>query len=491
VAFAPTWDMMHRPMLNSRLPPGSLPKVGRRLPPASLVLALAIGACATFAAPANVRVMRTAAGQRSVQEMGTNLKLSRWEITLNHEGLKRGYFVVMSDIQWHELWPTVDADKVPLLPRDIDFTREMLVVSSPLSADIIGSEVKSAILNDREAHVYVTESELGAECPPNPDAASKSYDLVRVPRVEDKPVTFHVDTELGEPCGKPPDATIACRPDHSTVPLVEKLSVEPATKVACQVAELRASHPVFDLTWTWDSMPPGSAAKIDVAHGGRAVTFVPEVFGTYRLLLEVSDDLARKGSVTADVIVPPPAGPLSLQMVWTKMSPEDDPSTFPRIELHAFGVTPEAPKAGKPAPHGPEVPWGKVRDCSISAALATCTVKMAGATTVMTLAPASSKGFALAVHYIDDRVVGQPVVCVHSYRDGKLQADVCDPDKRDADTWWNVGVIDSRTGKTMEMLTQELTLAAAKASVPDGGTVDGAVEGGPSPEAGAASPPAP
>lgn len=457
---------------------------------ACLAVGAAVGACATFAAPANVHVTRTPTGDHAVQEPGTSLKLSRWEIVLSREGLKRGYFAVKSDIQWRELWPTVDADKVPLLPPDIDFTREMLLVSSPTGGDVTESNVKSVILNDREVHVYVTESELGAECPANPDLVSKNYDLVRVPRVDDKPVTFHVDTELGEPCGKAPDATIVCKPDHSSAPLVEKLSVDPATKVTCQVAELRASHPVFDLTWTWDSLPPGSAAKIDVAHGSRAVTFVPEVIGTYRLLLEVSDDLSRKGSVTADITVPPPVAPLSLQMVWTKTSPEDDPSTFPRIELHAFGVPFEAPKAGKPAPRGPEVSWGRVRDCSISAPLPSCTVKAAGPTTIMTLEAASSRAFALAVHYIDERVVGQPVVCVHSYRDGKLQADVCDTDKRDADSWWNVGVIEARTGKTMEMLMQELT-AAARAPLPDGGAADGQAQEGGGHEGGAASPPAP
>jgi hypothetical protein len=438
---------------------------------ALLVAAEGIAACATFAAPANVHVLRTPIGDHALQEAGTSLKLSRWEIALAREGLKRGYFVVKSDVQWRELWPTVDADKIPLLPVDIDFAKEMLLVSSPAGADTTTSEVKTVIQNDRELHVYVTESELGTDCPANADAASKNYDLVRVQRIEDKPVDFHVDTELGEPCGKPPEATIACRPDGSSGPLVAKLSVDPATKVACQVSALQASHPIFDLTWTWDSLPSGSAAKIDVAHGSRAVSFVPEAIGIYRLLLEVSDDLARKGSVTVDVKVPPPAAPLALQMVWTKMDPQDDPSTFPRIELHAFGVTPEALRAGMPAPRPPEVPWGRVKDCSIAASLPSCKAKAAGPTTIMTLEPSASKGFAVAVHYLDERVPGQPVVCVRSYHDGKQQADVCDPDKRDADAWWEVGVIDSRTGKTSEMLAQELN-AAVRPTAPDGGAVE-------------------
>jgi hypothetical protein len=459
----------------------------RRFPRARAGLGLVVVvACATFAPPTNVHILHTTPSDRSLQEPGTSLRLIRSEAILGHEGLKRGYFVVKSDLEWHDLWPALDADKVPLLPPDFDFAREMLLVASAPGADATASEVKSAILNDREVHAYVTETVLGADCPPVADSASKSYDVARVPRIDDKDVTFHVDSESSDACGEPPDATVACKADHSSTPLVEKLSVEPATKVACLVSEVKTSRPVVDFTWTWDSMPVGSAAKIDVAHGARAVTFIPEAFGTYRLLLELSDDLSRKRSVPVDVKVPPPAAPLSLQMVWTKMDASDDPATFPRIELHAFGVTPEMPRAGSPAPTGPAVPWGGVRDCSVSAPLRSCTAKMAGSTTVMTLDPSSSKGFALAVHYVDERVPGQPIVCVRSYRDAKVQTDRCDTDKRQAGAWWNVGVIDARTGKTMEMIADELA-RAARARSADGGTVDGGAGAGRGPPDGAAA----
>jgi hypothetical protein len=476
---------MRPPMSASQFPAVYLSRVFRRLPRARAGLGLvAVVACATFAPPTNVHILHTTPSDRSLQEPGTSLPLTRSEVTLSHEGLKRGYFVIKSDLEWHDLWPTLDADKVPVLPHDFDFGREMLLVASPPGADATGSELKAAILNDREVHAYVTETVLGTDCPSVGDSASKSYDVARVQRIDDKDVTFHVDSESGEACGEPPDATVACKPDHSSAPLVEKLSVEPATKVACLVSEVKTSRPVVDFTWTWDSMPVGSAAKIDVAHGARAATFIPEAIGTYRLLLELSDDLARKRSVPVDVKVPPPAAPLSLQMVWTKMDANDDPATFPRIELHAFGVTPEMPRAGSPPPPAPSVPWGGVRDCSISAPLRSCTAKTAGSTTVMTLDPSSSKGFALAVRYVDERVPGQPVVCVRSYRDGKAQADRCDTLQRAAGAWWNVGVIDTRTGKTMEMIAEELTRAAHSPS-PDGGTVDGGVAGRAAPPDGA------
>jgi hypothetical protein len=450
-----------------------------------LLFAAVVAACSTFAPPTNVHILRVPEGERAVQEEGTSHKLNRWNLGLAREGLKHGDFVVKSDLEWRALWPNVDADKVPLLPFDIDFGREMLLVSSPTSSDATASQFKTVIETDRSVHVYLSETELGVDCPSNPDTSAKSYDLVRVQRVDDKDVTFHIDTEFGEACGKAPSATLMCKPEGTTAAVATKLSVDPATKVSCLVSGLDSSRPVFDLTWVWDSIPLGSVAKIDVAKGSRAVTFVPEVIGTYRLALEVSDDLARKGTVTIDVDVAPPAAPLSLQLVWTHLDANDDPSTFPRVELHAFGLAVEAPKPGKPVPRLPQVVWGAVKDCAVAAANATagpaanpawCTGKTAGSTTLMTLDPTSFKDYAIGVHYADERIPGQPVLCVRSYRDGKMQAERCDPDKRAADSWWDAGVIDTRTGKTMEMAAQEAAVALAKAAPPkpDAGVAAGA-----------------
>jgi hypothetical protein len=471
---------------------------------AALSCTLAFVACSTFAPPTNVHVLRAPAGDRSVQEEGANLKLRRWDIALAREGLKRGYFVVKSDLEWRELWPRVDADKVPLLPFDMDFGKEMLLVASPPSADAVSSEFKTVVLTDRAVHVYLSEVEVGVDCPNaagGADVSAKNYDLVRLQRVDDKDVTFHVEPGFGAPCGKPPVATITCKPDHTNEPLSGKLSVPPATKVACVVSGLESSRPVFDLTWVWDAIPLGSSAKIDVVKGSHGVTFVPEVIGTYRLALEVSDDLARKGTVTIDIDVPPPAAPLALQMVWTKLDANEDPEALPRVDLHSLGVPFDAssltPASGgakttKPAPRPPEVAWGAVKDCGAKAMLETppngpawCTAKTAGSTTLMTLDPAASKAYALAVHYTDERVVGQPVLCVRAYRDGKLQAERCDPDKRGEGSWWNVGVIDSRSGKTTEMVEQELAAAAARASQ---AAVDARGDAGAVPEGGAPAP---
>jgi hypothetical protein len=459
--------MMGRPMPDSR-------KVH------TLLAAIAVfAACSTFAPPTNVLVTRTPTGDKAVPEEGTSAHLSRWDIGFAREGLKRGFFVVKSDLEWRQLWPSTDPDKVPLVPFDLDFAREMLLVSSPSGSDATASEVKSVILTDRAVHVYVTQTVLGTDCPESPDTVAKNYDLVRTLRVDDKEVHYHVDTVMGDACGKPPEAGVTCKPDRSNTALVDNLSVEPGTKVVCVASELKASRPLFDFTWVWDALPIGSSAKIDVAKGGRGVTFVPDVIGTYRIALEVSDDLARKGKVTGAVEVPPPPGPLSLQMAWTKVEANDDPATFPRVELHVFGLVSEALAAAKArGVDRPTVAWSVVKSCALTVPLSWCTPKAAGATTLMALDPTWAPELAVAVRYVDERVPGQPILCVRSYRDGKMRAERCDPDKRSADSLWEVGVFDSLTGKTPEMLAQEKAATAARA----------AADAGPPKDAGPAGP---
>jgi len=468
-------------------------------------LAFALIACSTFAPPTNVLVTRTPPGDKAVQEEGTSLHLGRWDIGLAREGLKRGFFVVKSDLEWRALWPSTSPDRVPLLPFDIDFGKEMLLVSSPGDPAATASEVRSVILTDRAVHVYVTQTVLGTDCPETQDSAAKNYALVRTPRIDDKDVSYHVDTTFGDACGKPPEATITCKLDGSSDAPVGNLKAEPGRKVVCGAADLRSARPIFDLTWVWDGLPIGSAAKINVARGARSVSFVPDVIGTYRLALEVSDDLARKGKVTGEVAVPPPAGPLALQFLWTNVDARDDPDTFPRMELRVFGMTAEmvaGAKARAAAMSGPgqrsslsfasdggtstalvelpSVAWTMVKACTVTIPLSWCTAKLAGPTTVVTLDPAWAPQFAVAVHFVDERVPGQPVPCLRSFRDGKLAAERCDPGKRNADSFWEVGVIDALTGKTPEMLAQEQKAAAARAAaaadagaVREAGRVDG------------------
>src|SRR5271154_7140480 len=96
-------------------------------------------------------------------------------------------------------------------------------------------------------------------------------------------------------------------------------------------------RPTIDRTWSFRSLPQGTIAKMTIAPSGTVVTFPTDVFGTYAVGLEVTDDLARTSKGTTDVQVAPSKDDLVVQMMWTKFDPSDDPTTFPRVELHVAG----------------------------------------------------------------------------------------------------------------------------------------------------------
>src|ERR1700679_3121691 len=102
--------------------------------------------------------------------------------------------------------------------------------------------------------------------------------------------------------------------------------------------------------------------------------------------------------------------------------------------------------------------------CSVENTATFCKAERMGFTTVMTVDGNAAKLFALGVHFTDDRVQGQAVPCVRSYRAGKLVSDLCDTNARKADSWWNVGVFDAETAKTRETLALERAAAAARAA---------------------------
>ena len=465
---------------------------GCRSPYLAAVVVLGSG-CAVFAPPTRVTVLQTTSSDRALREEGTALNIDHWELSGAPPGIERGFFVVKSELEWHNHWQDTPTEKVPVLPADLDFSKEMLFIAAPPDHDVLSTEVRSVVSNEGGIHAYVVETQPGVDCPPPDKDAKPNYDLARVPLVDGKDVQFHVDATPGEPCGLGPQAKITCRQelagakDHGS--FVEKLAVDPGTKVSCIVGAFTSPRPVIDLTWTFAGLPLGATSRMIVGSRGTAVTFTPDVFGTYALQVEVLDDLQRRGTSQSEVEVRPKE-PLVLQMIWTKFDPDDDPSTFPRLELHAESLnadggpvgSPLRPKPPKPVakPGMPDTPpppsplpgtagappivWGRVGGCSIEGTAPYCKATAVGFTTVMTLDPGAASLYAVGLHFTDDRVQGQAVPCVRSYRDGKLVQDLCDTNARKADSWWQVGVFDGATGKTVQTLAAERAQAAIKAA---------------------------
>ena len=153
--------------------------------------------------------------------------------------------------------------------------------------------------------------------------------------------------EERRPVRSPTEAKIACRVNGTSDEFRERLSVNPGKTVSCLSRGKIGTGATIDRTWSFRATPAGSTAKMTIAPGEGSIRFSTDAFGTYSVGLDVTDDLGRTARATTDVNVAPPKDALVVQMLWTKFQPEDDPSTFPRVELHLLGDKP-------PLPHRPE-----------------------------------------------------------------------------------------------------------------------------------------
>ncbi len=427
-------------------------------PPAFLAL-IALGAacsevaCSDVTAPARVFVSRVPSGVHSAREEGEPLKLTRWDLD-PRTGLTRGFWIVKNEREWRDLWSSIDADRIPLLPPGIDFATEMLVVAAPTETLATGVRIHQAI-NTPEGgiHIYVSQVLPGLGCPETATRADDKVpvDLARIPTI-DKEIHFHVDTKNEDPCSPPAEAKIACRPQGTSDAYADKLSVAPGKLVACVAQGKLGSRSMVDRTWSFRSLPPGTTTKMTIGDGSGAISFGTDAYGTYSVGLDITDDLGRTSRGTMDVNVAPPKDALVVQMLWTKFQPEDDPSTFPRVELHLVGEKPPPPPLPGhllPPVAARSQPWILVHgDCALETEKPPpwCHARTLATTTIEEVSLDAFPEYRIGVHYQDDRYAGQPVLCVRTFR-GVLASEWCDDKVRSEGNWWDVGTVEAQTGK--------------------------------------------
>lgn len=391
-------------------------------------------------------------GVHTAREEGEALKVTHWDMD-PRPGLTRGYWVVKSERAWRDLWPTIEADRIPLLPDGINFATQMLVVAAPNELAATGARVHQVIdTSENGVHVYVSQQLPGMGCPAEKRDDKVPVDLALVTSV-DKEVHFHVETRNDDPCSPPPEAKIGCHASGDAAAYSENLTVDPGKKVSCLSQGKPGSRPIADRTWSFRSLPPGAETKMTITNNGATIAFDTDVYGTYAVGLEVSDDLGRTAKATSDVNVFPSKDALVVQMVWTKFQPSDDPSTFPRVELHVMGDKTPLPTVALPGRAIPmaarSTPWILVKgDCTLQNEKppAWCKGKAIGVTSIEELPVDAFPQYRIGVHYVDDRFPGQPVLCVRTFR-GDAAAEWCDDKPRSAGSWWDVSRIDSLTGK--------------------------------------------
>ena len=152
-------------------------------------------ACTVFAPPTHVVVLRTTSADRALREEGTNLAVHHWALEPPQLGIERGFFVVKSDLEWHHHWANTETEKVPLLPANLSFGKEMLLIAAPNDRDAVATEVRTVIVTEDAVHVYLTETVPGVDCP-LPEKDRTNYDLARVPLVETKRISV-IDFKSG------------------------------------------------------------------------------------------------------------------------------------------------------------------------------------------------------------------------------------------------------------------------------------------------------
>ncbi|MFO0679134.1 MAG: hypothetical protein U0169_21585 [Polyangiaceae bacterium] len=416
-----------------------------------VVSATLVAACTTLP---RREVFRNSLGAVSTIEQGTPLTLKRWELVGPRP--KDGFHVVKNPDDWRLLFPNPAQGSYPALPRSFNFSKEMVVMAAG-GEDAEDLEVRAVVYTDTTLHVYLTETVPGKGCP-KPNRAQPIVDVRFTERV-DRDTMFHLDSIRGKPCAAPLGAEIACKIQSkgtATSPLVAELG----DVVACSAVKNKepGAIPIIERTWNLAESPEGSTSKLTIAEGSRDVTFPIDTFGQYSVRYQQEDEASRTTMGGAIVQAVPPTGAFVAELAWTKFDPQDDPSTFPRVELHAVDVrTQREPFEGRGflgdgrldcATEGaPRPSW-----CSAQKSTASAFVKV----------PHKDGKFHAYVKYVDDRFYGAPVACVKLFHDGKGTDKVCDPTVRKAGSVWDAGAFDLATGEFEA--TKAKRVAAEKAA---------------------------
>lgn len=414
-----------------------------------------LGGAAVFsggcgASPA-ITVVHLGPGERSQQAIRGDTVKTRRGGQEAYVGLRGGYYVVRSVEDWQNAWP---GGKAPPMPSTLDTTTSMLLLAVAEAKDTVQLQIQKAVETGDALHIWIRETKAGQNC--SPKLERTPFDAVVAPRI-DKPLKIYIEEDRAESCGEPPAVSVNCRL-NDTPAWMPKLVAQPGDNIDCEMSsETRGKFALVDSVLTLGELPGGSSAKLAYTKGPARGAFAIDVFGTYLVRAEATDEAGRKTQATATIdALPPKTRDVLVQLVWTNFDVSDDPDTFPRVKLRATEETLDAKK--KPV----------ANECSLDTPRPDmCEVKTRSAYTHMKL-KASDKHVPLDVLYTDERIEKGPLVCIQLYFDGTRTGETCDRKHRDPDERWLVGAVDMATGKLLE----------STPSAPDAGAGGGNADAG-------------
>ncbi len=390
-----------------------------------------------------ITVVRSSAGDKTEDVKGDPVKLKRGPQEA-YAGARGGYYVVRSTEDWQHAWPGQSA---PPVPPTLDTARQMLFLGVAENGEVTKVKLSRSIETGSMLYVWATETRQGEQC--HGREKERPFDAVVTQRL-DKPVKFFVTEERAESCGDPPVATVSCRLKGKDA-WAPKLNAQTGDSIECEMTATATGK--FELVDKILSIepPPGSAAKLSFKQGPTRGESTLDVYGSYTVHAEATDEGGRHGMAVATIDVKPPkTKDVLVQLVWTGFQAKDESDSFPRVNLR---VSEEGAKG---------------RRCSGEIPVpGLCAVTTRGAYTYMRI-PESNRKLPVSVQYMDERVEKGPAPCVHVWYDGERVAETCDRRHREADEIWKVGTLDTTTGNLSDGDSQP-TAARTPASALDAG----------------------
>jgi hypothetical protein len=408
-----------------------------RLVPYVVVLGALLGGCVPSPAITVVHV-----GKNPVKDevVGDAVKMRRPPAD-SYSGVRGGAYVVRTNDDWQKMWK--GAAEQPAFPSTLDPATEMLVLVA--SEDAIVSQVKisRAVETAETVTVFVRQTMLGEGCIRKPEERS-GIDAIVTPRV-DKPLKFYVEDEDGPSCGEPPKAEIGCRLAAAQT-WSSKLNVKTGDVVECELSTVaNGKYALVDQILTLADSPPGSNAKLAFSKGPTRATLALDSFGTYAVRAEATDEAGRKGRATALIeVLPKKTRDVLVQLTWSDVDTGDLTAPLPRVLLRVAQEGPRGQRCSSEVP----VPG-------------LCDAKTRGPYTYMKI-PASRRKLPLSLLYLDERAQSGPSPCVNVWFNGERTTSTCDRDHRHAEDRWEIGTLETWTGKVTAPKLSEPKPASAK-----------------------------
>lgn len=399
-------------------------------------------ACGASAPPVTVvRVGKTVANPEGATD---RVSTRRVPTDATYAGIRGGTFIARSEDDWGLLWKPGTAP--PKFPASS--SGEMVVVVASDDPNVSKIKVRRVVETGQLMTVFVRETILGEGCVRKPEERVGS-DAVTMARTE-KPVKFFIEDEDDASCGGLPKAEVACHVTSAPAPSAPSAALA-ATAGDVAECELRASttgkYALVDQQLTLVEAPPGSNAKLAFAKGSAKATLPLDTFGTFLLRADATDEAGRKGKSTTRIeVVPKKAREALVQVTWADMEVVD--GSEPRVVLRAAQEGPRGQRCSAEVP----VPG-------------LCDAKSRGPFTSMKI-PASKRTVALSVLYLDDKAANAATPCVNVWFDGERTMEACDKEARRAEGKWELGVLDTATGKITPPAAPAAPAPAAPAPAP-------------------------